>query len=240
MKRVKTREDGSVTVWRIGLRAHRDVMARCWASLSDSERQAAGRYARVEHQERYVVCRGAIREILGVLLGMAPSKVPLEQDEFGKPRLMSGSGKWWFNLSHSEGLALLAVSSAGEVGVDVEALSHGECGQDIAAQWFAPKEKDAISNAPAAKQRELFLFHWVCKEAVLKGVGRGLIEPLHLVDVSEIVRGSEGFARVGSTEWFVRLLQPAPEYVGAVALKRRPAVLMWRDYEPDSGFGRPE
>src|ERR1700761_6111290 len=72
--------------------------------------------------------RGAGREALGRILAAAldepeaPALVPAED---GKPRLAVDPGRLSFNLSHSGGLALVALAPGGlDVGVDVEVIKE--------------------------------------------------------------------------------------------------------------------
>ena len=95
----------------------------------------------------------------------------------GKPRL-DPPHPLRFNLSHSGDVALLAVATEREVGVDVEEVKPR-----------ARRRRGASSRAPSARRsrrrttRELALHrHWVAKEAFAKASGRGLV-------VDALVRG---------------------------------------------------
>lgn len=90
------------------------------AELPAEERERAQRFLRAQVARRWVAARWALRRVLGEYLEVAPTAVRLEIAEYGKPRLAGGGGPK-FNLSHSEGLALVAVAE-GEVGVDVERI----------------------------------------------------------------------------------------------------------------------
>ncbi|HET9152822.1 MAG TPA: hypothetical protein VFN85_01750 [Solirubrobacterales bacterium] len=88
------------------------------AELPPEERERAGRFLSEQAASRWVASRWALRRVLGEYLEVAPAAVGLEIADGGKPRLAGGAGPQ-FNLSHSQGLALVAVAGR-EVGIDVE------------------------------------------------------------------------------------------------------------------------
>jgi phosphopantetheinyl transferase len=118
-----------VHIWRAGLD---DPGWPGPAELPADERERAGRFLREQVTRRWVASRWALRRVLGEYLGVAPAAVRLEIGEHGKPRLAGGAGPR-FNLSHSEGLALVAVAER-EVGVDVERI-RPKRPADFYAEW---------------------------------------------------------------------------------------------------------
>lgn len=112
------------------------------------------------------------------LRGEDASSLVLERAEGGKPRFVSGPQ---FNISHSGGLAVCALSDS-PVGVDIERLRPMRDPIALADRFFAPAEKAAIraSEAPS----EAFLEVWVRKEAFLKLSGRGIDGRLDEIDTT--------------------------------------------------------
>nr|MCU0624624.1 hypothetical protein [Gemmatimonadaceae bacterium] len=91
------------------------------ALLSPAERARADRFRFARDRHRYLVAHDAMRRILGAALGVAPGALVFDHGPQGKPAL-AGSPGVHFNLSHSEDLAVLAVTTRGPIGVDVEAV----------------------------------------------------------------------------------------------------------------------
>ncbi len=81
---------------------------QCYAWLSDDERERAARFRFDLHRDRFVVCRGNLRELLGERLGVAPAEVEFSYGASGKPETRGVE----FNVSHSESRALIAISRA--------------------------------------------------------------------------------------------------------------------------------
>lgn len=134
-----------VHIWRAGLD---DPGWPGAAELPAEERERAERFLRAQVTRRWVASRWALRRVLGEYLEEAPAAVRFETGEHGKPRLAGGGPQ--FNLSHSEGMALVAVAER-EVGVDLERIR--------------PKH-------PAE-----FYADWARREARLKCLGIGLTGP---------------------------------------------------------------
>ena len=92
-------------------------------TLSKDEQQKASRFHFKRHRRRYSVFRGILRKLIGAYLQKDPSSLRFRYEPKGKPVLDEKSGEGLrFNLSHSEGIALLALTRRREIGVDVEFL----------------------------------------------------------------------------------------------------------------------
>jgi len=112
---------------------------RCWSArldvapdqfygtLSDDERRRAARFRFERDRRRFIVARGELRELLGRYLDTRASELRFVYNAFGKPALSPEfGGRLKFNLSHSADLALIAIATDREVGVDVEYLRPDE------------------------------------------------------------------------------------------------------------------
>jgi 4'-phosphopantetheinyl transferase len=121
--------------------------------------------------------RRALGEILGGYLGIEPESVALGVGEWGKPALASGT-PLSFNLSHSGGLALVAVAPGGvEIGVDVERLRPRRDLVRLAARWLPTDDARAVAAALDADRERVFYAAWTRHEARTKCTGAGLAGP---------------------------------------------------------------
>jgi 4'-phosphopantetheinyl transferase len=147
------------------------------AVLSDDERARAARFVRARDRRRFARCRAALREILGLLLGEPAGSLRFRTAAVGKPELDRGPDihePLRFNVSHSAGLGIIAVSRGRELGADVEHLRPiSEAGR-IVASFFTAAETAAFAAIPEPDQPAVFLRGWTRKEAVLKGFGTGI------------------------------------------------------------------
>ena len=167
---------------------------QCYAWLSDEERDRAARFRFDRDRDRYVVCRGNLREMLGERLGVAPAEIAFSYNAHGKPETRGVE----FNVSHSGSRALIAISRARVVGVDIERMNRGFMHEQIPERFFSPGEVRALRALPEAGQVEAFFHCWTRKEAYVKARGLGLSLALDGFDVSLghpacFLRGVEGW-----------------------------------------------
>jgi 4'-phosphopantetheinyl transferase len=141
--------------------------------LPADERWRAGEIVVPAVRRRFVRARSALRRILGRRLGVAPHALAFAYGPSGKPLLAEHPGLH-FNLSHSADFAVLALSTDGEVGVDVESTRHRSQVLPVALRFFADDEAAAVAACEGEAQVAAFLRTWTRKESVLKATGRGM------------------------------------------------------------------
>ncbi len=147
--------------------------------LSKEERQRLERLAFGRHRQQFLISRALLREVLAQQLACNPAELCFTRTPQGKPELKAGSANdIRFNLSHTPGLTVLAVSRGHELGVDAEYLSRQLAALKLAERYFAKSELQQIQTLPPAQQRECFFDLWTLKEAWLKACGSGLRVPL--------------------------------------------------------------
>jgi 4'-phosphopantetheinyl transferase len=163
--------------------------------LAPDERDRADRFHFTVDRDRYVAGRARLRRHLSARTGVAPDEVKLRVGPQGKPSLAEDVAVE-FNLSHSGGRAVLAVSDGPMVGIDIEAGQTGIAEERIAEYFFAPAEVNHLESLDREQRDRAFLECWTRKEAYLKGKGGGLSLPL---DGFEVAFGPGQNARLLST-----------------------------------------
>jgi 4'-phosphopantetheinyl transferase len=130
--------------------------------------------------------RAALGRILADALG-EPEPPALVPDENGKPRLAAEPGRLAFNLSHSGGLALVALAPGGiDVGVDVERIKERRDLARLAARWLPVADARAVAAVPPADRAAVFYPAWTRHEARVKCTGVGLAGEAPGVEVSVV------------------------------------------------------
>ena len=159
-----------VLVWTFDLDAIDSVASA--AVLSTDERARAARFRFDIHRDRFIAGRAALRYVLAELTGTTPEAIEFVYGEHGKPALKPGG--LHFNLSHSENRAIIGVTRAAPVGVDIERINADRARPEIAARFFAPQEIQALAILSGDAYANGFFQIWSRKEAVLKAVGTGI------------------------------------------------------------------
>ncbi|OIQ88694.1 4'-phosphopantetheinyl transferase psf-1 [mine drainage metagenome] len=168
-----------VHVWHIDLR---DMGTDAVNLLDAAELARAQRFVYAHDWRRYVAGHAWLRRVLGAYLGIAPQHLRFDADAHGKPMLAhrhtNGDAALRFNMSHSKDIALIAVTSGPEVGVDIEALRDDLPGPDLAAGVLSAGELGELARCAPQDHPAVFVGCWTRKEACLKALGVGLgLEP---------------------------------------------------------------
>ena len=176
---------GEVHIWIADLAQTDTVFDKLEQTLSQDEVERADRYAFAHLRRHFVMARGILRDILSRYTEEDPMTLVFHYNRFGKPSLLDSPIR--FNLSHSCGVAIYAVTNNREIGVDVE-YRHSEPVQNnfeqFISQTFSPGENRALLALPISQRREAFFNCWTRKEAYIKAVGDGLNIPLTSFEVS--------------------------------------------------------
>jgi len=209
-------------VWQADLAAALPPWLAAENTLSAAERARQVRLRTPTLRQTYGRAHGFLRAVLSHYTGQAASTLRIEVDIQGKPAL-PGAGLY-FNLSYRPGRALLAVSNAYPVGVDVEPLAPLADVDALIQELFAPAEQAALRAAVPADYWPLFYTIWTRKEAYAKALGMGLAMPFAAFSVLRfgpsqplVFTATPG---VGLHHWVV-----GAGYLGAVAVQSAASLL---------------
>ena len=105
-------------------------------------------------------------------------------ESHGKPALAWPVLDIPFNVSHTGGLALVAIAGRGRVGIDAETVRSEIEVEDLSRRFFAPAEAAEILALSPDAQLPAFFACWTRKEAFIKALGGGLSVALDSFQVS--------------------------------------------------------
>jgi 4'-phosphopantetheinyl transferase len=215
-----------VQVWQAALDEPVPPVEELAATLSPDERARAARFHFERDRRRFVACRGILRAILAPHAGVAADGVRFRYGPRGKPALeTTASGRGIrFNVSHSDGIALYALTRGREVGVDVERIRPVEGADRIAERFFSVPEREALREVPFTARLDAFFTCWTRKEAYVKARGEGLGYPLDAFAVSVAPGTPARLWSAGADEqeiarWSLAALPQAEGYVAALAVE---------------------
>ena len=181
----------SIDLWWLPYAASGEANPLHLNALSPAELARAARYKVEQVQRAFIYFRWAMRACLASYAGISPQEVPLGVGEFGKPFWVHAVNgvRLEFNLSHNSTCGLLAVSNAGEVGVDIECIEPHVNYALLTREVLSSAEYNEFDTLPPSLQPEFLLQAWTCKEAFLKAQAIGLALPLRDVTIN---RGTHG------------------------------------------------
>lgn len=213
-------QNGTVHIWRVPVDPDEAHAYRHLLSDDEAHRVAAFRF---EHDSiAFTHAHAVLRLLLGRYLQSTPADIQFAYESLGKPYvLLNGDPHPWlrFSLSHTKGLAVIAVAEKADVGVDVEVVRDISERATIAASHFSDQERQRFGP----EQDDIAFFGcWTRKEAVLKASGTGLGRPLHTFGVVPQEQGANGFRVVGqfprADRWRVQDFAAGPGFAGAVSV----------------------
>jgi 4'-phosphopantetheinyl transferase len=215
---------GVVHLWQRRLDASAEEVSAYYRLLSSEEQERALRFRVERPRAEFVLTRGTLRTLLAQYRGIMPQEVQFRYEVRGKPALEGESGLC-FNVSHTDGLALMAFVMRRTIGIDVENLVRGVDAQRLAERFFSERERQALRPLCGDELQAAFFRCWTRKEAYIKAKGDGLSLALHEFDVSIAEQDRDALlaTRPDPTEaarWTVCDVPMGTGYVAAVAVAK--------------------
>ncbi|MEH6630607.1 MAG: 4'-phosphopantetheinyl transferase superfamily protein [Halopseudomonas aestusnigri] len=190
--------------------------------LDDKECQQAARFHFAHDRSAYIAAHALVRAMLSTIIPEPPEAWRFTFNDFGKPEAVIPRGKPHLrvNLSHSRGMAAVAIGLDQDLGIDVEWCARGNLTLDLADRYFSSTEVTLLKSLSETDLDEALFGLWTLKEAYIKAVGMGLSLPL---DSFSFTLEPLTFTCVNgaSEEWFFSRLDTCPDYAMAVALRHK-------------------
>jgi 4'-phosphopantetheinyl transferase len=147
------------------------VTANSW--LNQSELEHIERLHFTHDKILYKLSHCMLRWVLSQYLNLAPEQIEFNINDFGKPRLKLNSDIF-FNISHTNGVAVMAVSKIEQLGIDIEKINSEKEVSKVVSQYFHPEEFNLLEGLATEKKVQTFYTIWTLKEAYIKAKGLGL------------------------------------------------------------------
>jgi len=177
-------------------------------NLGDDERNLTksdrDEFASVRHasmRQRSLATRAVLRRALSATAGgeVAPDAWRFGRTANRQPVLLNCKNNLKFSCSHNSRMSVVAVSTVGDVGVDIADASF-----DFATEWLddvmSARERNALEKIPQSKLGGAISRLWTLKEAYVKMLGTGIAE---IADVAFDL-GDDRLLPGGSNDRFVQ------------------------------------
>jgi 4'-phosphopantetheinyl transferase len=212
-------QNNRVHLWLVNLNLADRQVQELTNILSKDERERANRYKFARHKDSFVVARSTLRKILSIYLKIAPEFLEFDYSDRGKPFLSAKFQKdnLQFNLSHSQELAIYAITMNEKIGIDLEYIRPMSDAENIAKRFFSANEYNWISSLTGAAQREAFFRCWTAKEAYLKATGEGIGGSLDRVEVD--FKNPSSIRIRDNSNWLLYNFIPQSNYMATVAVE---------------------
>jgi len=191
-----------------------------WQVLSPDEQSRAHSFRFEKNALEFIQTRAALRYLLAFYSSQKPTEISFGQNEYGKPSFP----ELYFNVSHTDGAALLGFTLAGELGVDIENTERAVEVDLVAKHFFAPREVEKLLAMTPAEKQAAFYRCWTRKESIIKALGTGLSFPLKEFEVEFLLDRPAHLLQThwDSTEidqWWMKAFELEDPFVSAVAMR---------------------
>jgi 4'-phosphopantetheinyl transferase len=200
--------------------------------LSPEELRRHQRFHFERDRHRFLVTRAMVRTVLSKYAEAPPRDWRFDVNVWGRPSIARGHGPASgidFNVSHADGIVVLAVALGRVVGVDVENVRTQRVDIEIADRYFAAAEVRALRALPREQQQRRFFAYWTLKESYIKARGAGLSIPLDrfafdLEDSARITLTVDLSLRDSAERWACWQVQLGDDYLAAVCAEQHSGV----------------
>jgi 4'-phosphopantetheinyl transferase len=198
--------------------------------LNSAEKEQQARFYFAKDRLRYLVTRALVRTVMSRYVPIDPRDWVFSTNAYGCPEIANAQGReafLSFNISHTESLIVLGVTTRRALGVDVENFRAREVSIEIADRYFAPAEVAALNNVPPQQQQYRFFEYWTFKESYIKARRMGLSLPLdkfsfHYPHDRALEIAIDAELADDAARWQFWQFQPRPEYLVAICAERIP------------------
>lgn len=240
-----------IHLWFANDRIDSETAAACRAVMTEDERQQEQRFHFQRDRDRHVVTRALVRKVLSRYESLHPADWVFSKNAYGRPEIdlaSPGISDLFFNISHTDGLIVVAIARGRAVGVDVESIRADRDLLDVAKQVFSPAEFEELFRLPAECQLDRFFQLWTLKESYIKARGMGVSIPLQKFGFRLDQNGTidlEIAAELAddARRWQCWQFRPADGYLLALCAERSgqvsPAIIARRtaSFDPDDTAG---
>jgi 4'-phosphopantetheinyl transferase len=230
--------ENQVDIWHMDIAGETDNLHQYRSLLSQDEARRADRFHFEKHRTRFIKARAGMRQVLAGYTAIAAEALTFSYGTNGKPKLSEESKKSGisFNLSHSDDIAILAVTRGLTVGIDVERINPEFATEEIASRFFSAAEVECLQALPVAERVDGFFSCWTRKEAYIKALGDGLSLPLDSFEVAFGPGTPAALLRVKTdpsevTRWSMYDIAVAPGYRAALVVQGREHKLHYRQWQ---------
>ena len=191
VRQVPDMQSDEIVVWKFVPEHLEDFTDSLQTFLSVEEKKRLERFSDLEFRKHFIQYRGVLHFLLSSIINTSPDDIKIQSGQQGKPKLNMDqhSHPISFNISHTEGICLIAMSKRSEVGIDVERVRPVKEMDRLANTYLSSEEYSDWQRKNEQERVLAFYSSWCAKEAILKAVGCGLTIHPGQLNISEALAG---------------------------------------------------
>jgi 4'-phosphopantetheinyl transferase len=143
--------------------------------LDEEEQKRYQGFYFAEHRHQFLISHAFLRLVLSQYQAIAPTEWCFKRGEYGRPEISNTiTQSLRFNLTHTKGMALCAITLGRNIGVDVENKQRLSLDSNLEKTVLSMDEDRVFQQQESKERLSCFLKYWTLKEAYLKARGIGL------------------------------------------------------------------
>ncbi len=210
------------------------IQELCEKVLAEREMERFKKLKFKEQRLERTISQAALRSLLSGYLGESPASIQLGRSSKGKPWCQADPSLR-FNISNSDGMAVLGFAHEQEIGVDIEKVRPMKDLDELIRSNFKPSEVRQIERKPEERKERFFRF-WTFKESYLKAIGEGMRLPPEKLEFSlenGKVRLVSSADPDGDADWYFQEFIPAEGYRGTITHRKEGTRILERSIDPE-------
>jgi len=177
MNRLYSLDFCSIDIWYIDTNKFLGNLEYMKSISSKNEISKSNKFQTADLRNRYTICRGILRILIGKYLNIHPSDIKFSYNDCGKPSVLNvpTNSPFGINVSHSENYCAIAISNHENTGIDIEKINVIKNVHKIANRYFGKEESIFIKSNLSINTFTKFYKIWTRKEAFYKAIGVGIL-----------------------------------------------------------------
>jgi len=190
------------------------------AFLNPKELYKSERFHKELDRNRFIIYRSVFKFILAAHTQLEVKNIYLDY-HFNKKPYLASHPSLYFNISHSENFAVIAVS-LNKIGIDIEFIPEDFDFTHLLPDIFTGDEILTIQNA--ADKKHAFYTSWTRKEAFVKALGKGIDDDFKYIPCLDGQHTIDTDLLKNTQNWQLYSFNLADHYLGAVAFEGLPVM----------------
>ncbi len=217
--------ENEVHIWTAILDQPEAIIDGYYSILPDNEQKMVDKYRTGMIRKRQIISKGLVRLLISRYMNLNPNEIKFYYNEFGKPFVSPDSDRdnIFFNLSHSDNIAVFIFSKKRKIGIDVEKIKELADMEGIVRLCFSESEKKWFNELPSTKKEEMFYKIWTSKEAYMKAIGKGFSFSPKRISLELRINDNLFFKEIDGDEdfnrWKLITFRPNPDFISSLVVE---------------------
>lgn len=232
----------NINIFIVSLNKFKIFTPELYLYLSYNEQMRANKFCTNHLKNCYITSHGLLKVLLARYLSLSPFQIKYSFNDYHKP-FCQNNPSLYFNMSHCNDYVCYAFSYYHEIGIDIEHINTRISINNYLHSTITETESITFNDLLEADKYFHFYKLWTLKEAFLKALGTGLSYPPLQVETAVLPKNLFKITKTSCLSdkelienWSFAAIRSIPDHVGAIAVKKKDALLTYIFLTPLNSF----